>query len=62
MYTNGIQQKEYIKSTFFIEVKVSKDGDLNRGGCYSIPWISSRYLDPYLIWLSVKQRGIKYHF
>ena len=28
-----------------------------RGGCYSFPWI-----DTYLILLSVKQGGIKYHF
>ena len=31
-----------------------------RGGCYPFPWIA--LLDPYLIMLSVKQRGIKYHF
>ena len=33
-----------------------------RGGCYSFPWIASLTLDPYLIMLSVKQGGIKYHF
>ena len=33
-----------------------------RGGCYSFPWIAPLNLDPYLIILSVKQRGIKYHF
>ena len=33
-----------------------------RGGRYSIPWIAPLALDPYLIMLSVKQGGIKYHF
>ena len=33
-----------------------------RGGCYSFLWIALLYLDPYLIMLSVKQGGIKYHF
>ena len=32
-----------------------------KGGHYSIPWIAS-LLDPYLIVLSAKQNGIKYHF
>ena len=32
------------------------------GGRYSIPWIASLTLDPYLIMLGVKQSGIKYHF
>ena len=31
-----------------------------RRGCYSFPWIAPLY--PYLIMLSVKQGGIKYHF
>ena len=31
-----------------------------RGGCYSILWIAPLY--SYLIMLSVKQGGIKYHF
>ncbi len=30
------------------------------GGWYSFPWIA--LFDPYLIMLSVKQEGIKYHF
>ena len=29
---------------------------------YSFPWIAPLYLDLYLIMLSVKQGGIKYHF
>ena len=33
-----------------------------RGGWYSIYWIAHFTLDPYLIILSVKQGGIKYHF
>ena len=33
-----------------------------RGGCYSFPWIAPLTLNPYLIMLSVKQGGIKYHF
>ena len=32
------------------------------GGRYSIPRIAPLYLDTYLIFLSVKQGGIKYHF
>ena len=32
------------------------------GGCYSIPWMAHFTLDPYLIMLSIKQGGIKYHF
>ena len=31
-------------------------------GRYSFAWIAPRTLNPYLITLSVKQRGIKYHF
>ena len=33
-----------------------------RGGCYSFPWIAPLTLDLYFIMLSVKHRGIKYHF
>ena len=33
-----------------------------RGWRYSIPWIAPIYHLPYLIILSVKQGGIKYHF
>ena len=33
-----------------------------RGGHYSAPWNAPLTLDPYLIMLSVKQEGIKYHF
>ena len=33
-----------------------------RGGCYSFPWIAPLTLDLYLIMLSVKQWGIRYHF
>ena len=33
-----------------------------KGGRYSFPWIASLYLDPYLIMLSVKLGGIKFHF
>ena len=33
-----------------------------RGGCYSFPCIILFIFDPYLIMLSVKQRGIKYYF
>ena len=33
-----------------------------RGGRYSFPGILHFTLDPYLIMLSVKQGGIKYHF
>ena len=33
-----------------------------RGGCYSFPWIAPLHLDMYLIMLSDKQGGIKYHF
>ena len=33
-----------------------------RRGRYSFPWIALFYLDPYLIEMSVKQGGIKYHF
>ena len=33
-----------------------------RGGCNSFPWITLLTLDPYLIILSVKQGGIRYHF
>ena len=33
-----------------------------RGGRYSFPGLLYFTLDPYLIMLSVKQRGIKYHF
>ena len=33
-----------------------------RGGHYSFPGLLYFTLDPYLIMLSVKQRGIKYHF
>ena len=32
------------------------------GGRFSFPWIAPLTLDPYLIMLSVKQRGIKYYF
>ena len=32
-----------------------------RGGRYSFPGLLHFTLDPYLIMLSVKQRGIKYH-
>ena len=33
-----------------------------RGVCNSFTWIAPLTLDPYLIMLSVKQGGIKYHF
>ena len=33
-----------------------------RGGRYSFPGLLNFILDPYLIMLSVKQGGIKYHF
>ena len=33
-----------------------------RGGRYSFPCIAPFYLDAYLLMLSVKQGGIKYHF
>ena len=33
-----------------------------RGECYSFLWIAALTLDLYLIMLSVKQEGIKYHF
>ena len=33
-----------------------------KGGRYSFPWLLHFTLDPYLIMLSVKQGGIKYHF
>ena len=33
-----------------------------RGGHHSFPWIVPLTLDPYLIMLSVKQGGFKYHF
>ena len=33
-----------------------------RGGRYSFPWLLHFTLDSYLIMLSVKQGGIKYHF
>ena len=33
-----------------------------RGGRYSFSWIAPLTLDMYLILLSVKQGGIKYHF
>ena len=33
-----------------------------RGESYSFPWIPPLILDRYLIMLSVKQGGIKYHF
>ena len=33
-----------------------------RRGCYSIPWIALLTLKLYLIMLSVKQGGTKYHF
>ena len=33
-----------------------------QGGCFFFPWNTPLTLDPYLIMLSVKQRGIKYHF
>ena len=33
-----------------------------RGGRYSFPWIAPFTFEPYLIMLSVKQGGIKYHF
>ena len=33
-----------------------------RGGRYSFPGLLYFTLDPYLIMLSVKQEGIKYHF
>ena len=32
------------------------------GECYSFPTIAQLYLDTYLIILSIKQGGIKYHF
>ena len=32
-----------------------------RGGHYSFPWFTLLTLDPYLITLSLKQGGIKYH-
>ena len=31
-------------------------------GTTTFPWITPLILDPYLIMLSVKQGGIKYHF
>ena len=34
----------------------------SRGECYSFPGLLHFTLDPYLIMLSVKQGGIKYHF
>ena len=33
-----------------------------RGERYSFPWIDPLTLDTYLVMLSVKQRGINYHF
>ena len=33
-----------------------------RGRGYSFPWIAPLNLDQYLIMLSVKQVGVKYHF
>ena len=33
-----------------------------KGGCYSFLWIAPLNLDPYLIMLNVKQRGIKDYF
>ena len=33
-----------------------------RGKCHTFPWITPLTLDLYLIMLSVKQGGIKYHF
>ena len=33
-----------------------------RGGCYSYPWMAPLTLDPCLIMVSAKQRGIKYQF
>ena len=33
-----------------------------KGGCYSFPGLLHFTLDTYLILLSVKQGGIKYHF
>ena len=33
-----------------------------RGELCSFPWFAPFTLDPYLIWLSIKQGGIKYHF
>ena len=33
-----------------------------RGGLYSFPRIAPLTLDPYLIMMSVKREGIKYHF
>ena len=33
-----------------------------RRGCYFFPWTAPLTLDPYLILLSVKHGGIKYHF
>ena len=33
-----------------------------RGGCNSFPCIARLILDPYIIMLSVKQRGVKCHF
>ena len=33
-----------------------------REGHYFFPWIAPLYLDTYLLMLSVKQGGIKYHF
>ena len=33
-----------------------------KGGCNSFPWIAPLILDTFLIMMSVKQGGIKYHF
>ena len=51
--------------TFFADVKAPFSIATTVGcerGCYSIPWIVPPTLDPCLIMLSAKQRGIKYLF
>ena len=64
------------KKNIYIYIYVSKVGDLSRGwpegslfdswgvgeGATSFPRLLHFTLDMYLILLSVKQRGIKYHF
>ena len=46
-----------LKAPFSIAITLK-----STGGCYSFPWIASLSLGPYLLMLSFKQGGIKYHF
>ena len=70
-----IRESDYFLSYYIYSIKLATIVEGNpkapfsiattprcRGGRYSFPGLLYFILDPYLIMLSVKQGGIKYHF